>query len=59
MEDSTAPTPSGQFCGVFGRNLMLAGDRLTFSAGVGWGNATVSSYSRDVIGTRAGMQWTW
>jgi hypothetical protein len=45
--------------GVFGRNLMLAGDRLTFSAGVGWGNATVSNYSRDIIGTRAGMQWTW
>jgi hypothetical protein len=45
--------------GVFGRNLLLSGDRLTFSAGVGYGNATVFNYTQDVIGTRAGMQWTW
>jgi trimeric autotransporter adhesin len=45
--------------GVLGKNLFGNGDRLTISAGAGWGQATVSSYTQSVAGGHAGLQLTW
>jgi hypothetical protein len=45
--------------GVLGSNLLIRGDRLTLSGGVGWGTSSVMGYTESVAGGRAGIQFTW
>ena len=37
----------------------MQGDRLSVSAAGGWGQATVSGYTRGLVGGRVGVQYAW
>ena len=46
--------------GVFCRGCFTKGDRLALDASVGAGWSDYKTYSADnIVGGRAGVQWTW
>jgi trimeric autotransporter adhesin len=45
--------------GELATEFIVPHDRLSFSAGVGWGQGTVSGYTEDAVGGQAGVQWSW
>jgi trimeric autotransporter adhesin len=45
--------------GQLATEILVPNDRLSISAGVGWGQATVSGYTEDAVGGNAGVQWSW
>lgn len=45
--------------GQVATEILVPNDRLSITAGVGWGQATVSGYTEDAVGGNAGVQWSW
>ena len=45
--------------GVLGKDVLSKGDKLTVTAGAGWGQSTVTGYTQSVTGGHAGLQLSW